>query len=113
MEVSEVIEVIRAVDEKTSDPVASGRGLWAIVLPAVKARITEFLHEEAFRELLLELPALNLALLAMLDTNNVQSPDLLRVSMSPRTMFQVLGDSDDEDVGHLRDPRYGQGRRLE
>lgn len=109
--IKEVIEVIHAVDEQTSAPVASGRGLWAIILPALQAKIAVLLGNEAFKELLLELSALNFALLAMLDTK-VHGPASQTVVYSPPD-----GDEEDFDGGFSPhpvrgDPRYGQGRRL-
>jgi hypothetical protein len=99
---NDLIDTIAAINDHTPDPVESGGGLWAVVLPAIKADISALLKNEAFKELLLDLPGLNFRLLGMLNS-------------SARKPFEEVDDDEDEDdEPHPYNEylTYGRGRRL-
>lgn len=118
---ADLIDTIRAVHECTPHSLGleGGDELWAVMLPVMKSNIAVLLQDEAFKELLLELPDLNFRLLAMLDTAaapaaTAPEPPLKR----QRLLEDGFSDSDDEDekedtssrgAGH---PRFGPGRTL-
>lgn len=56
------VAVLRVVDACTAEST-----IWDILLPKVKANITHLLKDEGFKELVMELPALTLPMLGLLD----------------------------------------------
>jgi hypothetical protein len=108
---ADLIETVRAVDEYTPQRLGLGGedGLWAVILPVMKSNIAVLLQDEAFKELLLELPDLNFRLLAMLDST-AAAPE--RPAKKPKV---ELSDDSDEDSDLFLDPlrqRFGRGRTL-
>lgn len=110
---ADLIETVRAVDECSPHrfSIEGENGLWAVMLPVMKSNIAVLLQDEAFKELLLELPDLNFRLLAMLDS--------AAAAPTPPAKKQKLevSDEDDEDDAvnpYLRLPydRFGRGRTL-
>jgi len=110
---TDLIETVRAVDECSPHrfSIEGENGLWAVMLPVMKSNIAVLLQDEAFKELLLELPDLNFRLLAMLDS--------AAAAPTPPAKKQKLevSDEDDEDDAvnpYLRLPydRFGRGRTL-
>lgn len=61
-DLDDFVAVLRVTDACTADGT-----LWDILLPKVRANITLLLRDEAFQELVMELPSLTLPLLGMLD----------------------------------------------
>ena len=108
---ADLIETVRAVDEYTPQRLGLGGedGLWAVMLPVMKNNMAVLLQDEAFKELLLELPDLNFRLLAMLDSAPA-APE--RPAKKPKV---ELSDDSDEEVSLYLDPlrqRFGRGRTL-
>lgn len=118
---ADFIDTVRVVDEYT--PYRLGLkgedGLWAVMLPVMKSNIAFLLQDEAFKELLLELPDLNFRLLAMLDSGAaVPTPPAkkqkLHVSDDDGEDGED-GEDDDDDGSPPRGTlhyRFGRGRTL-
>lgn len=111
-DVDALIATIHAVDENTVHELSSGGGLWAILLPTIKAKMPELLKSEALRELLLDMPDLNFCLLGMVAQNKPAVP-----SPITKPSMKDDNDSESEDEGRLVMPpgRYGRcgvGRTL-
>ncbi|GAB7327854.1 hypothetical protein MBLNU13_g11644t1 [Cladosporium sp. NU13] len=113
---ADLIETVRAVDECSPHrfSLEGENGLWAVMLPVMKSNIAVLLQNEAFKELLLELPDLNFRLLAMLDSA-APEPSVKRARFA-------VSDSDDgeDDENYAEDApsrgtlhyRFGRGRTL-
>jgi hypothetical protein len=73
---ADFIDTIRAVDECTPHRLGleGGGELWGVMLPVMKTNMGILLQDEAFKQLLLELPDLNFRLLAMLDAAPIREP---------------------------------------
>jgi hypothetical protein len=110
---ADFIDTVRAVNEYTPHRLSTEGdvGLWGTMLPVMRSNIAALLQNEAFKELLLELPDLNFRLLAMLDPSTKTEPSVKRERL----------DSDDEDeddehqhriVHAARSSRFGRGRTL-
>lgn len=111
-DVDALIATIHAVDENTAHEISSGGGLWAILLPTLKAKMSLLLGFEAFRELLLDMPDLNFCMLGMVAQNKPAVP-----SPITKPPMKYDDDSESEDEGHRVIPpgrygRYGVGRTL-
>lgn len=85
------------------------------MLPVMKSNMAVLLQDEAFKELLLELPDLNFRLLAMLNPSAATSePSAKRVKFEVNDVEDEEGEEEEEDVlprGHLH-YRFGRGRTL-
>lgn len=114
---TDLIETVRAVDECSPHCFSSEgeNGLWAVVLPVMKSNMVALLQDEAFRELLLELPDINFRLPAMLDPSAATSePSVKRVKFEANDVEDEEEEEDEEDVlprGHLH-YRFSRGRTL-
>lgn len=84
-----------------------GDGLWPIILSVIKSNIAFLLQDEAFKELLLELPDLNFRLLSMLGSPTASGPSVYKPKL---VGFQE--DDEDGEPPHpsLRSSVYGRGR---
>jgi len=108
---ADLIDTVRAVDECSPHRFSLGGedGLWAVMLPVMKSNIVSLLQDEAFKEMLLELPYLNFRLLAMLDSAPA-APE--RPAKKPKV---ELNDYSDDESDLFLDPlrqRFGRGRTL-
>ena len=81
------------------------------MLPVMRANIGALLRDEAFKEVLLELPDLNFRLLAMLDSAPTPKPALkkARLDVSDSDSGEEDEDALFQDVIHSR---FGRGRTL-
>lgn len=109
---ADLIETVRAVDECSPHrfSIEGENGLWAVMLPVMKSNIATLLQDEAFKELLLELPDLNFRLLAMLDPA-AAAPE----PPAKKQRLDFSDDDSDEEVNPHQDTshhRFGRGRTL-
>lgn len=86
------------------------------MLPVMKCNIAALLQDEAFKELLLELPDLNFRLLAMLDSAAV-APEPLAKKRKLEVSDDDDGEDDEDEEGHTPPRgtlhyRFGRGRTL-
>ena len=85
-------------------------------MPVMKSNIAALLQDEAFKELLLELPDLNFRLLAMLDSAAV-APEPLAKKRKLEFTEEDDGEDDEDEDGHTSPRgalhyRFGRGRTL-
>lgn len=115
---ADFIETVRAVDEYTPHSLgAKGEhGLWAVMLPVMKSNIAILLQDEAFKELLLDLPDLNFRLLAMLDSAAAVSEPPVKKRKVEVSDDEDGEDGEDDDEGSpprgTLHYRFGRGRTL-
>lgn len=87
------------------------------MLPVMRSNIATLLQDEAFKELLLELPELNFRLLAMLDSAAAAPEPLAKKRKLGVSDDDDNGEDDEDEEGHTPPRgtlhyRFGRGRTL-